>query len=44
MAERATWPVVVSGDEIIWMRGAAVPARLRARAGRAAWWISEKEL
>jgi tRNA(Ile)-lysidine synthase len=40
-AERAVWPVVVSGDEIIWMRGFAVPARLRARAGRAAVWIGE---
>jgi tRNA(Ile)-lysidine synthetase-like protein len=43
-ADRATWPVVVSGDQIIWMRGAAVPARLRARAGRAAWVIGEKGL
>jgi tRNA(Ile)-lysidine synthase len=42
-AERAVWPVVVSGDEIIWMRGFAVPAKLRARAGGAAVWIGESE-
>ncbi len=41
--ERAVWPVVVSGDEIIWVRGFAVPAKLRARVGRAAVWIGESE-
>ena len=35
-AERRFWPVVVSGDEIVWMRGFPSPARLRARPGRAA--------
>ena len=29
--ERRLWPVVVSGDEIIWMRGFPVPDLLRAR-------------
>jgi len=28
--ERRLWPVVASGDEIVWMRGFPVPARLRA--------------
>jgi tRNA(Ile)-lysidine synthase len=31
--ERGLWPVIVSGDEIVWVRGFAVPARLRAKAG-----------
>jgi tRNA(Ile)-lysidine synthase len=34
--ERRLWPVVVSGDEIVWMRGFPVPARLRAEAGQKA--------
>jgi len=42
-AERAVWPVVVSGDEIIWMRGFAVPAKLRARSGGVAAWIGETQ-
>jgi tRNA(Ile)-lysidine synthetase-like protein len=37
--ERRLWPVVLCGDEVVWMRGFAVPAGLRARAGRAAVWI-----
>jgi tRNA(Ile)-lysidine synthase len=28
-AERKLWPVVVSGDEIVWVRGFATPARFR---------------
>ena len=28
--ERRLWPVVVSADEIVWMPGFPVPARLRA--------------
>jgi tRNA(Ile)-lysidine synthetase-like protein len=32
------------GDEIVWMRGFPVPAKLRARAGRAAIVIIEKSL
>ena len=31
--ERGLWPVIVSGDEIVWVRGFAVPARLRAKDG-----------
>jgi len=32
-AERKLWPVVVSGDEIVWVRGFPAPARLRPREG-----------
>jgi tRNA(Ile)-lysidine synthase len=38
---RRLWPVVVSGDEIVWMRGFPVPARLRAEAGQEAVLIRE---
>ncbi len=33
--ERQLWPVIVSGDEIIWLRGFAAPARLRAQENAA---------
>ena len=39
--ERRLWPVVMSGDEIVWMRGFPVPARLRAEAGQEAVLIRE---
>ena len=39
--ERRLWPVVASGDEIVWMRGFPVPARLRAEAGQEAVLIRE---
>jgi tRNA(Ile)-lysidine synthetase-like protein len=42
--ERSLWPVVVSGDEIVWMRGFPVPARWRARPKSAALAILEKKL
>jgi tRNA(Ile)-lysidine synthase len=38
---RRLWPVAVSGDEIVWMRGFPVPARLRAKAGQDAVLIRE---
>jgi tRNA(Ile)-lysidine synthase len=38
---RRLWPVVASGDEIVWMRGFPVPARLRARAEQGALVIQE---
>ncbi len=41
--ERKLWPVVLCADEVVWVRGFAVPARLRARAGRAAVWIGEMD-
>ena len=31
--DRKLWPVVVSGQEIVWMRGFPAPARLRPREG-----------
>ncbi len=33
--EKKRWPVVVSGDDIVWVRGLAVPARFQAQAGKA---------
>jgi tRNA(Ile)-lysidine synthase len=39
--ERRLWPAVVSGDEIVWMRGFPVPARLRAEAGQGGVLIRE---
>jgi tRNA(Ile)-lysidine synthase len=38
---RRLWPVAVSEDEIVWMRGFPVPAALRAKAGQAAVLIRE---
>ena len=31
--ERKLWPVIISGGEIVWVRGFATPARLRPREG-----------
>jgi tRNA(Ile)-lysidine synthase len=31
--DRKLWPVVVSGREIVWMRGFPAPARFRPREG-----------
>jgi tRNA(Ile)-lysidine synthase len=39
--ERRLWPVVVSGNEIVWMRGFPVPANFRAKAGEEAVLIQE---
>jgi tRNA(Ile)-lysidine synthase len=39
--ERRLWPVALSGDEIVWMRGFPVPAGLRATAGQEAVLIRE---
>jgi tRNA(Ile)-lysidine synthetase-like protein len=41
--ERRLWPVVLRKDssELVWMRGFAVPAALRARAGQPAIVIRE---
>jgi tRNA(Ile)-lysidine synthase len=33
---RKAWPVIVGGDEIVWMRGFPSPARLRAKPGHSA--------
>jgi tRNA(Ile)-lysidine synthase len=41
-AERKLWPVVVSGEEIVWVRGFPAPARLHPRdAAREALVIRE---
>jgi tRNA(Ile)-lysidine synthase len=40
-SKRKLWPVVVSGDEIVWMRGFPPPARFAARLGREAILIVE---
>jgi tRNA(Ile)-lysidine synthase len=39
--ERRLWPVIASGDEIVWMRGFPVPAKLHAKVGEAAVLIRE---
>ena len=39
--ERGLWPVVVMGEEIVWVQGFAVPAKLRAKAGQAGVLIRE---
>jgi tRNA(Ile)-lysidine synthase len=39
--ERRLWPVVASRDEIVWLRGFPVPARLHAEAGAEAVFIRE---
>jgi tRNA(Ile)-lysidine synthetase-like protein len=39
--QRRLWPVVVSGDEIVWMRGFPLPARLRAKREKEAILIRE---
>jgi tRNA(Ile)-lysidine synthase len=39
--ERRLWPVVLFGSEIIWMRGFAIPASLRAQPGQEAVLIRE---
>jgi tRNA(Ile)-lysidine synthase len=41
LPERKLWPVLLSGDEIVWMRGFAVPAKFSAKAGREAILIVE---
>jgi len=39
--DRKLWPVVVSGDEVIWLRGFPPSARLTAKSGRNAVMILE---
>jgi tRNA(Ile)-lysidine synthetase-like protein len=41
LPERRLWPVLVSGDEIVWMRGFPVPAKFQAKAGQQAILIVE---
>lgn len=42
--ERKHWPVIVSGDEIVWMRGFPVPANWAAKPGLEAIAILERPL
>jgi tRNA(Ile)-lysidine synthase len=42
--ERKLWPVVLNRDEIVWVRGFPVPAKLRAQPGHDAILIVEKPL
>jgi len=44
LPERKLWPVLLSGDEIVWLRGFPVPAKVRANAGREAILIVEMGL
>ena len=43
-AERKLWPVVVCGEEIVWMRGWPVSSKFVGKAGREAIFIQEKPL
>jgi len=40
-SQRKLWPVIICGDEIVWMRGFPPPARFAARPGREAAVIIE---
>jgi tRNA(Ile)-lysidine synthase len=40
--ERGQWPVIVSGDEIVWVRGFDTHAKYGAKAGRDAVLITER--
>jgi len=42
--ERKYWPVVVSGDQIVWVRGFPLPASLRAKPGQPAILILDEPL
>ena len=42
--ERKLWPVVTSGNEIVWLRGFPAPAQFRAKPGREALLILETSL
>jgi tRNA(Ile)-lysidine synthase len=43
-SERRLWPVVVSGDEIVWVRGLPAPQKLDPKPGREAVLIRETAL
>jgi tRNA(Ile)-lysidine synthase len=42
--ERGLWPVITNGEEIVWVRGFPVPAKLQAKPGRDAIMIRETPL
>jgi tRNA(Ile)-lysidine synthase len=43
-AERALWPLIMSGEEIVWVRGFPRPARFRPKSGGEAVLIREVSL
>jgi tRNA(Ile)-lysidine synthase len=43
-AERKLWPVILSGDVIVWVRGFPAPAKFQAKPGREAVLIEERKL
>ncbi len=42
--DRKLWPVILSGDVIVWVRGFPVPAKFQAKPGREAVLILERAL
>ena len=40
--DRACWPIVLAGDEVIWVQGFATHAKLGAKPGRSAVMISDR--
>ncbi len=44
LPERKLWPVVLAGEEIVWMRGFLPPARLAAKSARDAIAILERTI
>lgn len=44
LPDRRLWPVVVSGAEVVWVRGFPSPAKLQAKPGHDAVFIAEKQL
>jgi len=42
--ERRFWPLITSGQEIVWLRGLAVPAKFRAPAEGGACWVHVSQL
>lgn len=44
LPQRRLWPVIVSGDEIVWVRGFRSPTKLQAKPGRDVVFIAEKQL
>jgi tRNA(Ile)-lysidine synthase len=42
--ERKRWPVILSGEEIVWVRGFPVPAKFAAKPGQEAVVIMEREI
>ena len=41
-ARRVTWPVLLNGNEIVWVRGLPTPEHLRPKRGEKALLVREK--